>query len=283
MKGQGGYCGAYLTTKTQEPGNQFWALSAKWLPQGGRAGVVPAIMGACYGMRKDWYVNIGEPLHLLEAWGGDEELLSLCSWMMGGRVYCLPITVGHMYAAPYIRTMERAQKKAEQAEIWANRQAIINAIPMPDHVRDELTQWMGSNRVDHAAVAECVAKRKERIDGLNIKIESALATSDTPCDWDQLIKIQNIRGIMTAKKKPDLVKTDTARNVVVSIERAAPVRKSNTCPMCNWPGFNGTCKRCGHHARSIHVVKNLNADRVFKNAVEYNERYDYSKRSIPRA
>tara|TARA_Y100000310_G_scaffold333780_1_gene412046 strand:+ start:1227 stop:2378 length:1152 start_codon:yes stop_codon:yes gene_type:complete len=134
--------GAFLALKSREVGSEHWALSAKWNKPPAKAGPVPAVMGACYAFRRKWYAAIGEPLELLHAWGGDEEVLSLGTHFMGGHVHLLPVTVGHIYMASHTGRVKTAD---ESAAIWGNRFAIVEALPIPEPERDNLRRWMNKS------------------------------------------------------------------------------------------------------------------------------------------
>ena len=131
--------GAFLALKSKEVCSEHWALSAKWNKPPAKPGPISAIMGACYAFRRSWYDAIGQPLELLQAWGGDEEVLSLGTHFMGGHVVLLPVVVGHIYMASHVGRIKTAD---ESDAIWANRYAIVDTIPMEPKEQDELTRWM---------------------------------------------------------------------------------------------------------------------------------------------
>ncbi|MFH1604232.1 MAG: hypothetical protein ABIH03_10040, partial [Pseudomonadota bacterium] len=136
--------GAFLALESKEVCSEYWALSAKWLKPPRKKGPIPAIMGACYAFKKSWYEKIGQPLRILRAWGGDEEILSLATHLMGGKVELLPATVGHIYMAAH---RNREQTADEMALRWANRYAILEAIPMSEYQeRDTMVAWLDQNR-----------------------------------------------------------------------------------------------------------------------------------------
>lgn len=124
------YHGAYLATETIEPQVdiagpivEYFAVAAKWSKDQLDGTTIRAPMGACYGMRREWYAAMGEPFAILEAWGGEEELLAICGYLCGGRTALLPIECGHMHAAPH------RGRVIHPAGRWANRLAIVEAIP----------------------------------------------------------------------------------------------------------------------------------------------------------
>lgn len=130
---------AFLSYKSREVHNLYWAISAKWNSPPAEPGEVCAIMGACYAFRRKWYETLGCPLEILRAWGGDEEILSIATHLMGGRVVMLPLTIGHIYKAQHHGRQVTAD---EQDAIWANRFAIVDAIPMDATETVDLYEWM---------------------------------------------------------------------------------------------------------------------------------------------
>lgn len=79
-------------------------LECVWLPK--REGddyEIPALMGACYLVPREFYLDIGG-LRGLRGWGSDEALLSLKVWLAGGDIrICKQVRVGHQFrdASPY--------------------------------------------------------------------------------------------------------------------------------------------------------------------------------------
>jgi hypothetical protein len=48
-------------------------------------GQIPCVMGACYGITRDWYMNgLRRPWQYGTGWGCDEELISAATWLRGG-------------------------------------------------------------------------------------------------------------------------------------------------------------------------------------------------------
>lgn len=268
------YAGAHLETHCAEDGHQFWAIAAKWNRTDIAGGEVGAVMGACYGIARDWYEEIGRPLRILEAWGGDEEILSLATALMGGECWLLPLVAGHVYAAPRVKPI--AATPTERAAVWGNRFAILQSLPLPADVASELDAWLRQNQIRHDEVAASVERRRRSIDSL------AAVLSAGPLDWDELLDSQAVRrsdGTKNPKTPPLLagdtqrtnstpapklhtlgptyVTEDTAAQVVV---RQAP--KPLVCERCDAVGqivqnvgmhqrgafrvAYSKCKRCGH-------------------------------------
>lgn len=119
-------------------------FAIKWRNKNTGYEPIGGVMGACYGMTVENYRNMGQPLSILRAWGCDEELLSAAAWMTGGRCHMIPGVAYHMFAAP--RSNPENLSDAEAVEIWANRLAVINAIPMPAGLKRELTSHLANSR-----------------------------------------------------------------------------------------------------------------------------------------
>jgi len=150
------------------PAREFYGLVAQWR-KGARPGVVAAPMGACYGMRRAWYGTIGRPLGILDAWGCDEELLGVCSWLCGGRVYCLDIETRHVHNAP------RINRSVDTLEIWANRAAVLLSIP---GAPSETTAYIRQTRVNWPDIDRRVAARADRIEALRAHLAAGARTFD---------------------------------------------------------------------------------------------------------
>lgn len=196
---------------------EYHGLSAKW-NAGALAGPVAAPMGACYGMRRDWYAKIGAPLGLLEAWGCDEELLGVCGWLCGGRTYCLPIGTRHMYAAP------RVNRAVDARDIWANRMAMLLAIP---GIPDETIRYVRQTRLDWPYIDALVAARRDRIEALRAHLAKQ-------------------RRTFAGMVKAGLVKVNPA-----TIQAPpAPVARSQPRHAL----MPAACDRCGHGGLTPHVA-----------------------------
>jgi glycosyltransferase involved in cell wall biosynthesis len=77
-------------------------IDAQWLPIGNRtideeSYEVPCILGAAYGVKKDWYNYIGG-WEGHRGWGTLEPMISIKSWLFGGSCRVAPrIQVGHIF------------------------------------------------------------------------------------------------------------------------------------------------------------------------------------------
>lgn len=116
-----------------------------------RGAEVPCPLGGAYSIDLSWYAEIGKPWEYHRAWGCSEQLVALATWAMGGRCWCEPIAIGHMYrdAAPYVTRV---------------RQVIYNSILAAKLFRPadsyaEACDWMGEN-----TEAEWVRKAIAQVD-----------------------------------------------------------------------------------------------------------------------
>ncbi len=236
--------GAIIRYKSSEAHGLNYALTAKWNTDKPEKGRIPCVLGACYAMRREWYAAIGQPLSILRAWGGDEEILSLSTWIMGGAVHLLPMAAGHIHAAA---SKGRIKTADEQDAIWANRYAIVDAVPMPETVRNELRRWLSaSNRLN------------PRVPAMNDETRALAAVlAKGPRDFAWLCDNGIVRGYeqpeAASYKPPPAPDGDKAQIIV---------RKAEVCERCNAvnpfvqvAGRRNTaafgmgyarCKRCGH-------------------------------------
>jgi len=72
-------------------------VAGKWRRVEEPTGVIPCIMGGCYGLNKSWYQKIGEPWKYGRGWGADEESLTIATRMFGGEAYCINIDITHVF------------------------------------------------------------------------------------------------------------------------------------------------------------------------------------------
>jgi hypothetical protein len=258
------YSGAYIALRCHEDGNQFWALAAKWnrgpAIESGRIG---AAMGACYGMRRAWYRGMGEPLRILQAWGGDEEMLALCTYICGGQTYLLPITAGHIYAAPRLM---RIGSGVEDCRVWANRLAVLRSLP-GDHADLEAwahkcgLPWVQIER-EYDRVRPQVAELRDHLSRQKRTFEDMIAAG-LACELtDEQREVERQRPRVAAdqaraKTAPKTVVAPPPAPVVPVIPRACPAC-SNIDTLHRYSSGNKfeaaigpvlKCSRCGHKVR----------------------------------
>jgi glycosyltransferase involved in cell wall biosynthesis len=75
-------------------------FEAVWLPREPElsdGAEIPAIMGAAYFISRDWFFTLS-CLRFLRIWGGDEQALSITSWLAGGSVrLAKSVRIGHKF------------------------------------------------------------------------------------------------------------------------------------------------------------------------------------------
>jgi hypothetical protein len=100
-------------------------------------GEVPAILGACYGINREWYLDgLQRPWQYGTGWGTDEELLSIANWLCGGRNI-----VTEFDAAHWFREQHQVPYPTDALAIhgsWANRVRMVMMMPMPEDWRAQL-------------------------------------------------------------------------------------------------------------------------------------------------
>jgi len=136
------YAGARIVFRAKD-GEQRTALAAKW-SKDVKPGPRGAVMGACYVFRRDWYMEVGQPLAMLSGWGCDEEALSIAAWMSGHTPEVFDGHVAHLYrqAAPWQANMTAT----ERAAVKLNRMDLIHAVVSDANARRELEQWTAGIR-----------------------------------------------------------------------------------------------------------------------------------------
>lgn len=239
------YAGAEIRLEDRWPGEQHIPIAAKWRADDGTTGPVGAVMGACYGIHVERYREMGCPLAILRAWGGDEELLSIASWMTGGRVHLIPGTAYHMFAAP--RAKHAPLAFHEELQIWANRLAMLTAIPMADTTKIRLLSWLKLNRFvkqNGPMINAEVDRRMPDIERLHEALDGLMAE---PITFEQYIE-------QWGRKQPNNEREDAymAKAAKADKERRETVKepvktKPRTCTSNIRVMERGTpCPHCGY-------------------------------------
>jgi glycosyltransferase involved in cell wall biosynthesis len=87
-------------------------LDAKWMPVNGKplntdSYDIPCVLGAAYGVKKQWYKHIGG-FEGHKKWGTLEPYISIKSWMFGGSCRVAPrVQVGHLFNLVNPHTVHR--------------------------------------------------------------------------------------------------------------------------------------------------------------------------------
>jgi len=149
------------------PGAKFGqrrGVGAKWYKGGGKkpARKIACAMGACYGIRRERYYEIGKPWQLLRGWGCAEQTVSVANRMCGGRVWLLDDVVDHMYASPHHRG---APDPNAGIVSFVNHLAFVAAF-CPEDLRDKLTKWMLFGKAETGElkrIESCLKAREKSI------------------------------------------------------------------------------------------------------------------------
>jgi len=113
------------------------ALSLKWRYLFD-TGDVPAVLGACYGLSREWYIDgLQRPWQYGTGWGCDEETLSIVNWLCGGRNVATPFSAAHWFRSP--KDVPHARGSLTLIGHYANRLRLVDMLPMPEPWRAELT------------------------------------------------------------------------------------------------------------------------------------------------
>ena len=155
--GNDGYAGARFSLKSEESGGEKWCLSGKWSDQEVNS-EIGCVFGACYAFRRAWYEELGSPLLLLSGWWGDEEYLSIASWLAGGRCYLLDYWASHLFRDQPSFKWERT----DWMKPTANRSRLIDLFPCEDGLKAELIAWhsLSLRTADAEYIAHLEADRR---------------------------------------------------------------------------------------------------------------------------
>jgi hypothetical protein len=236
------YSGAELVLKSSCHGVGFTALQGVWKDQ--PLGEIGCCMGAFYAFRKGWYAQMGQPLGVLQGWGCDEEMLSLGSWLMGGRVVLADIRAAHLMQKPG----RYAPEPGQHGRVWRNRFRLINLLPMSDFMRRDLNEWLCLNPIAmSSAFVEAVGHDAQRPEVMALK---SLWAAHAPA-WEAYRErfVNHVTRIAQAGAnealKPEQVKAvhvyDTAAPRLQDIPQGdpRPIRATN-CQVLDLP----ICPRC---------------------------------------
>ena len=166
----------------REPGWEFtgkWTKTTDILNLSDELSLCSCVMGAFYSSSKVWWDNIGG-LKGLVGWGYDEPLMSIKTYLAGGKCFILrDFYVGHLYRknSPYI---------SYNAGIDSNQIYLINLFsPNPKKLEDNLKNRIGDIRFKQAKQA--FLNRYDEFD----KFKNHFYKNVSKLSWDEFLEINN--------------------------------------------------------------------------------------------
>lgn len=127
-------------------------IRVRWCYEGGE-GERPAVLGASYGIDRDWYMDgLLRPWSFGTGWGTDEELISVVNWICGGANWLIPKNASHWFRDA--KTIPYPQSGPTIYQIWANRVRMVNMLPVSATERS----WLIQRIYSHEAVRAIAAK-----------------------------------------------------------------------------------------------------------------------------
>lgn len=145
----GRYAGATLNVLGQDPGmvgdhypgakGGQQVFEANWLTNKPEHGAeIPCVMGACYFVQRDWYLALS-PHRFLRSWGKEEEMLSVKTWLAGGKVrYLATVEIGHIFRG----AKERVPYEIPQSHLLYNKLFCLWTL-LPKELRTRLIEELG--------------------------------------------------------------------------------------------------------------------------------------------
>lgn len=91
-------CGPYRSGPHKGNPRYTQVLECVWATeQPGDGYEIPAVMGACYFIEREWFIDL-DALRHLKFWSGDEQELSLKVWLAGGEIHLMKsVRIGHVF------------------------------------------------------------------------------------------------------------------------------------------------------------------------------------------
>lgn len=242
---EGLYYGARFAYKVKE-GQNYSCLIGKW-SEAKKAGPVTCVMGGAYAFTREWYMKVGQPLAMLPGWGGDEEALSVASWMSGQMPHCVDAHIAHRYRPrpPWVVT------EAEKLNARNSRLAIIHAVVPYDSKKRDLIEWQKKNYAHdepYMPSSEC------------LRFQRALLS--LPRKYDKWLKevcnteYMDIEQPKQPERKPNIVihvNGITCPACKLTLDKF-PVKDTHEYPNGNISRLHG-CPSCCHAFRTLYVHK----------------------------
>jgi hypothetical protein len=201
--------GAEIILKSHSAGG-WTVLQSAWKAQ--PVGEIGCCLGAFYAFRRGWYLQMGQPLGVMQGWGMEEEMLSLGSWIMGGRVVLADIKAAHLMKRPIKPPIE-----GQSGKIWRNRFRIVNVVPVGDPMRRELNDYLWQNPVSlSTAFVESVSRDAMRPEVIELKTLWQAHEAGWHAYAERFLNVQTRRGAdhphqaaAPLSQKYDIPQTDT--------------------------------------------------------------------------
>ncbi len=245
----GHYAGAYIRLFDSWDVGQQIPIAAKWRTKDLGNGYIGAVMGACYAMTRQAYMDAGRPLAILRAWGGDEEMLSIAFWLRGGGVRLVDGLVRHIYAAP--RQGGRMDTPETVAKVWGNRLAMIRALPIPQAEAVELESWV-RNTAHWTHYGQAVALE---LPGRGKDIErTRKALENAPNGWE-MYKLQWVEQSEKVTEEAEM-KRGRGRPKKQEVKQQVKVAEPPKGRANYSAGENRrTCQKCGSAASTVDSMR----------------------------
>lgn len=243
--------------------NSPWRLSADetvpfagvWRADtAGTPGPVPCVMGACYAFTRASYERWGRPLAILRAWGGDEEVLSLAAWFSGDTVRMIGAVAKHMYAAP--RQGGRAlTDDAEAIRIWANRDAILRAFPIPPATRRALRDAMYASSAAKGRRKDISDEASRRASDIMHLQRTLKATRSWAWVEQNILNREDVGDEPAAKPAAKAPKPPASASKPAPPPATTPKRAAR--PRANYGASEDrrTCHACGSSASTVNSTR----------------------------
>jgi len=254
------YSGARFAWKDHgKDADEPQSFTAKWR-EDHTVGQIPCVMGACYGMARDWYINgLRKPWAFGTGWGCDEEIISAATWLRGGTVDLLPLQVWHRARKPVQVPYNLSRR--ELLGVWANRTRTIDMLPMPTEQKTELLrhimpaltakEWREVNSINKIFADDVEAYREFLSNGpMDWATFRNMIGKETvkPMNMKQMRTIAKSKGITVpfGCKKADLTKLLQTSNGFDAVEAEPKPKPETQKTRANWgPNeINNAGRRC---------------------------------------
>ena len=214
----------------------FVALRATWKDQ--PVGEIGCCIGAFYAFRREWYEAIGAPLGVTAGWGAEEEMLSLGSWIMGGRVVLADIRAAHLMGK-----LPHVTPPGWYGKMWRNRFRLVNVLPLDPVMRRDLNDWLWNNPIKLApSFVESVSADAMRPEVIELKrLWSSKAAS-----WAAYC--ERFLNVKVRAPVPQMQAEPRAESVTI------PPANSGNCQVIDLI----KCPKCGH-VDEVRITKTIPA------------------------